>query len=167
VLAEAAKRAPVSISFSIPTLDPEVWRKTEPGTAPPRQRLRAVRQLADAGVSAGVNIAPVLPGLSDRPEQIEAVVKAAKDAGAAHIWCNTLRLGPGTREHFMNCLARDWPELVDQYEDLYTKPSPPGWFAKPITSLADSLKRRYDIGENANRLIRPAPEPEQLALFRV
>jgi DNA repair photolyase len=166
VLVEASKRAPVSLSFSIPTLDPEVWRKTEPGTAPPAQRLRALRHLADAGISAGVNIAPVLPGLSDRPEQIEAVVKAARDAGACHIWCNTLRLGPGTREHFMNCLARDWPELVPRYEDLYTHASPPGWLAKPITSLAEALKRRYEIGDNENRTIRPAPEPEQLALFR-
>ena len=165
VLAFASSRAPVSLSFSVPTLDEEVWRKTEPGTAPPRQRLRALRQLVDAGITAGVNIAPILPGLSDRPEQIEEVVKAARDAGACHLWCGTLRLAPGTREHFLECLARDWPELLPRYEDMYTKTSPPSWLAKPIASLADALRVRYEIGENRAQLIQPPPEPEQLALF--
>jgi DNA repair photolyase len=71
IMAAASTRVPLSISFSVPTLDPEVWQRTEPGTAPPRQRLRALRTLVDAGVHGGVSIAPVLPGLSDRPEQLE------------------------------------------------------------------------------------------------
>src|SRR5207253_5196399 len=70
VLQEAARRAEVSVSFSIPTLDLEVWCKTEPGTAPPRQRLRALKRLVDAGIKAGVGMAPILPGISDRPEQL-------------------------------------------------------------------------------------------------
>ena len=65
VLQDARARARVSVSLSVPTLDDEVWRVTEPGTAPPRQRLRAVRALADAGVRVGVALAPILPGLSD------------------------------------------------------------------------------------------------------
>ncbi|MEQ1834574.1 MAG: radical SAM protein, partial [Candidatus Eisenbacteria bacterium] len=65
VLQDAARAARVSVSLSIPTLDPEIWRVTEPGTAPPRQRLRAVRALADAGVRVGGAMAPLLPGLSD------------------------------------------------------------------------------------------------------
>src|SRR6059036_1309783 len=68
VLAEAASRAHVSVTFSIPTLDPEIWRTTEPATAPPRQRLRALSALRAAGIDAGVGMAPILPGLSDRPE---------------------------------------------------------------------------------------------------
>ena len=72
VLQAAAARADVSVNFSVPTLDPEVWRTTEPGTAPPRQRLRALKTLVDAGIKAGVGMAPILPGLSDRPEQLEA-----------------------------------------------------------------------------------------------
>src|SRR5205823_9355075 len=68
VLAEAARRAEVSVTFSIPTLDEEVWRKTEPSTAHPRQRLKALSRLVDAGVRACVGMAPVLPGISDRPE---------------------------------------------------------------------------------------------------
>src|SRR6185437_593939 len=84
VLAAAAEQAPVRVSFSVPTLDCDVWRTTEPGTAPPQQRLRALERLVGAGIEAGVSVAPILPGLSDRPEQLEAVVRAARDAGATH-----------------------------------------------------------------------------------
>src|SRR5579862_239810 len=76
VLAEAARRARVGVTFSIPTLDPEIWRKTEPGTAPPRQRLRALRQLVEAGIDVGVGMAPILPGLSDDPKLLAEVVRA-------------------------------------------------------------------------------------------
>jgi DNA repair photolyase len=82
VLVEAARHADVSVMFSVPTLDPEVWRTTEPGTAPPRQRLRALSRLVEAGIKAGVGMAPILPGLSDRPEQLEEVVGGARRAGA-------------------------------------------------------------------------------------
>src|ERR671934_1707727 len=74
VLVEGAKRANVSVTFSIPTLDEEVWRKTEPSTAHPRQRLRALAELVEAGVRACVGMAPILPGISDRPEQLAEVV---------------------------------------------------------------------------------------------
>jgi DNA repair photolyase len=167
VLQEASKRSALSVSFSVPTLDEELWRRTEPGTAHPRQRMRALRVLSDAGLNVGISIAPVLPGLSDKPEQLEAVVRAGKDSGAQFIWCGTLRLAPGTREHFLNCLARDWPELVPRYERLYTNTSPPRWLSKPIEATADALRHRYEITGESNRVVGAAdPEPEQLALFR-
>ncbi|HTO26118.1 MAG TPA: radical SAM protein, partial [Gaiellaceae bacterium] len=98
VLADAARRADVSVTFSVPTLDTEIWRRTEPGTAPPRQRLRALAQLVDAGIAASVGMAPILPGLSDRRELLAEVVRAARAAGATGIWANLLYLKPGTRE---------------------------------------------------------------------
>ena len=119
LLAEAASRADVSVTFSVPTLDADVWRTTEPGTAPPRQRLRALRVLVEHGVRASVGMAPLLPGLSDQPEQLREVVVAAREAGACGIWANVLYLKPGTREHFLSCLERDWPELLPEYERRY------------------------------------------------
>jgi DNA repair photolyase len=119
VLAAASLRAKVGVTFSIPTIDPDIWRLTEPGTAPPRQRLRAIRALVDAGIDASVGMAPILPGLSDDPERMADVVRAARDAGATSIWTNVLYLRPGTREHFLDNLARDWPELLPRYEALY------------------------------------------------
>ena len=90
VLAAASERAEVGVTFSIPTIDPEIWRLTEPGTAPPRQRLRALRTLIDAGIDASVGMAPILPGLSDDPAKMADVVRAARDAGATSIWTNVL-----------------------------------------------------------------------------
>jgi DNA repair photolyase len=119
VLAEASTRADVSVNISIPTLDERIWHTTEPGTAPPRQRLRALRRLTSAGIRAGVGMAPILPGLSDDPRLLREVVLAAREAGAAHLWWNVLNLRPGTREHFLEQLARDWPEQLARYERLY------------------------------------------------
>src|SRR5215467_4254361 len=99
VLAELARRAELHITFSIPTIDDEVWRRTEPGTSHPRQRLKAVEKLVAAGIDVGVGMAPILPGLSDRPDQLEAVIKAAREAGATGLWAAMLHLKDGTREH--------------------------------------------------------------------
>ena len=119
VLQEAARRAEVSVNVSVPTLDDRVWRTTEPGTAPPRKRLEIVRRLVDAGIRTNVAIAPILPGLSDGPEQLAETVRAARQAGAHHIWAAVLHLRPGTREHFLEALARDWPSESARYERLY------------------------------------------------
>ena len=121
LLARAAQRASVTVTFSVPTLDEDVWRRTEPGTAPPRQRLRALAKLVDAGIRTSVGMAPILPGISDGPEQLAAVVRGAREAGACGIWANVLFLKPGTREHFLDALARDWPELLPEYERLYRR----------------------------------------------
>ena len=165
VLRDAAGRADVSVNFSIPTLDDDVWRKTEPGTAHPRQRLRALRALVDAGVKAGVGVAPVLPGISDRPEQLAEVVRAAREAGATHLWGNVLFLRPGTREHFLEHLARDWPEELDRYERLYARRAYLGNDdAGPTRKLISELRDRYEIRDRRAVRLTPPPEPEQLAL---
>ena len=171
VLTAAARRAAVSVTFSVPTLDHEVWRRTEPGTAPPRQRLRALRMLVDAGIDVGVGMAPILPGLSDRPEQLAEVVKAARDAGATGIWANLLYLRPGTREHFLANLARDWPELLPRYERLYAAGAYLGKQAqKPVRDRVAELRARYDVRDRRQVRLEPAPEPEdpvQLSLILI
>jgi DNA repair photolyase len=158
VLTEAATRAAVSITFSVPTLDPDVWRRTEPGTAPPHQRLRALKTLVDAGLDVGVGMAPILPGLSDRPEQLAAVVRAARDAGATGIWANLLYLRPGTREHFLANLARDWPELLPQYERLYEGRAYLGKAEqKPVRDAVADLRARHDIRDRRVHKLEPIP----------
>ena len=164
-LVEAARRADVSVTFSIPTLDDEVWRKTEPSTAHPRQRLKAVKQLTDAGIKTGVGMAPILPGISDRPEQLREVVKAARQAGATGIWTNILFLRPGTREHFLEHLAEDWPDLVPRYEELYGRRAYLGAaHAKPVRHEVAALAREFDVADRRVHPAEPAREPEQLAL---
>jgi DNA repair photolyase len=165
VLQEAASRAEVGVVFSVPTLDEDVWQKTEPGTPPPRQRLRALSQLVGAGIKAGVGMAPILPGISDRPEQLEEVVRAAREAGATSIWANLLYLRPGTREHFLENLARDWPEELEHYERLYAgRAYLPRKAAEPVRSQVAELRRRHGIADRRRVRLKPAPEPEQLAL---
>ena len=119
VLAEAARRVELSVNVSVPTLDDRIWRTTEPHTAPPRKRLEALRRLAAAGVRCGVGMAPILPGLSDDPDKLREVVRAARQAGAAFVWWNVVNLRPGTREHFLEHLSRDWPEELERYQRLY------------------------------------------------
>jgi DNA repair photolyase len=167
VLVEAARRADVSVTFSVPTLDDEIWRRTEPGTAHPRQRLRALKTLVDAGVRASVGMAPILPGISDRPELLEQVVREAREAGACGVWANLLNLRPGTREHFLECLADDYPEQLPAYERLYARRAYlKADETKPVRALVAELTRKHGIRDR--RRVRLDPEPaaiaEQLAL---
>jgi DNA repair photolyase len=162
---EAAKRAEVGVVFSVPTLDEEVWRRTEPGTPPPRRRLEALKQLVDAGVRASVGMAPILPGISDSPEQLDAVVRAAREAGAVGVWANVLYLKPGTREHFLESLARDWPEELARYEELYrTRAYLTKAQVEPVRSLVAELRRTHGIRDRRRVKLRPAAADLQLAL---
>jgi DNA repair photolyase len=162
VLGEAARRMAITVNFSIPTLDRDIWRKTEPGTASPEERLRALRVLRAAGVRAGVGLAPILPGLTDRPESLAAVVRAAREADAAFVWANWLYLKPGTREHFLEAVARHWPELLPLYErlygaDAYLRAKPVHWLERRIRAL----RAEHGLPE---RREAPAEEIRQLTL---
>jgi len=170
VLQEGARRADVSVTFSVPTLDPKIWRYTEPHTAPPIQRLRALRTLIDGGIRAGVGVAPILPGLSDDPNLLADVVKAARDHGATHVWANVLYLRPGTREHFMDKLAAVWPELVPAYERLYAgRAYLPKTEVEPRRAAVQALVRRFDVADRrVVHIAQAPPDPppaEQLALI--
>jgi DNA repair photolyase len=165
VLARLASRASLGVTFSVPTIDDEIWRRTEPGTAPPHQRLRALRVLVDAGIEANVGMAPIIPGLSDKPELLADVVRAARDAGATGVWANLLHLQPGTKEHFLSALERDWPELLPRYEELYKRS---GYLAKadaePTREAVRELVRAHGIRDRRRVRLQPPPEPEQLQL---
>ncbi|MCK9518773.1 MAG: radical SAM protein [Dehalococcoidia bacterium] len=165
VLANAARRADVQVSFSVPTLDERAWQTTEPGTAPPRQRLRALERLSTEGIKAGVAVAPILPGLTDASEQLEAVLRAARDAGAAYVWCRVLDLRPGKREHFLERLAVDWPELVPVYERLYTRAYLRAQEKAAITERFATVAAAFDIRDRRIRKLEAPPPPRQLALF--
>jgi DNA repair photolyase len=165
VLTEAARRAKVSITFSIPTLDEDVWRKTEPSTAHPRQRLRAVKELVEAGIKVGVGMAPILPGISDHPDQLREVVKAAREAGATGVWTNVLFLRPGTREHFLEQLARDWPEQLEHYLELYKgRAYLHSAETNPLREQVEALAREYRVRDRRAAPLDGTRHDEQLAL---
>ena len=166
VLAELARRANLHITFSIPTIDDEIWRRTEPGTAHPRQRLRAIEKLVTAGIDVGVGMAPILPGLTDRPDGIEAVIKAARAAGATGLWAGMLNLRPGTKEHFMSVLGKHWPELVPRYEQAYgSRAYLPPALGEPAMKTVKRLRSLYEVSDRRRVILKPPPEPEQLSLL--
>ena len=155
LLVRAAEHAPVSAAFSIGTLDEAVWRETEPRTPSPKARIEAVRTLVDAGIPTGVLMAPILPGISDAPSQMRAVVEAALDAGASHVSPIMLHLRPGVREEFMPWLQAQHPDLVDRYEHLYRTPYGP-------KALRNALSKRVYSSVDAH----PGPRPTGSHRFR-
>jgi DNA repair photolyase len=110
-------------------------------------------------------MAPILPGISDRPEQLRDVVRAAREAGATGVWANLLFLRPGTREHFLVHLAEDWPEQLPRYEELYANKAYLGAeLMKPVREQVSRLAREYGIADRRKVRLAPPPEPEQLSL---
>jgi DNA repair photolyase len=149
---ELAATAGFTASLSIGTLDEEVWRRTEPGTPHPRARMEAVKALNRAGLPTGVLVAPVLPGISDSPDQLREVVRAAADAGASHVSPIALHLRPGVKEEFMPWLEREYPELVASYLRMYRGSNAPKATRQAIAQRVGEAKRRHPLPE-------PAPEP--------
>jgi len=119
VITEAARTLDVSVNFSLGTLDERVWRLTEPGAPNPRRRVEAMAQLSAAGIRTGALMAPILPGLSDRPEQLREVVRAIEGAGGRLLGLGPLHLRPGVREHFLGWLADADPALHADYQRRY------------------------------------------------
>ena len=119
VLQQASRSARVMVCVSVPTVDEDAWRKLEPGTAHPRQRLRAVRTLRRAGIRAGVLMAPLVPGITTSRRLVESTLAAIAEHDAAFVGANVLHLEGGTRDHFMRYLAKDFPSLVAGYERLF------------------------------------------------
>jgi DNA repair photolyase len=119
LLQRCAARVPVRVNLSIPTLDPEVWRITEPGTPHPLRRIEAVARLNAAGISTGVLMAPILPGLSDTTAQLRAVVEAALGAGAVSIGASLLYLRGETRDHYLTELSRIDPLRAASTDALF------------------------------------------------
>jgi DNA repair photolyase len=137
VLASFAGRARCTVYMSVPTVDEDAWRALEPGTAHPLQRLRAVRELTDAGIDAGVLMAPIVPGLSSSRRKLEQTVRAIADHGARFVGGNVMYLQEGTRTHFLQFLEREFPALVPGYGRLYAAKYPPKEYRRQI---ADTLR---------------------------
>jgi DNA repair photolyase len=145
ILIELSSAAPSSVCMSVPTVDEDAWRTLEPGTAHPLQRLRAVRELVDAGINAGVLMAPIVPGFSSATSKLERTVKAIADHGARFVGCNVMHLQDGTRTHFMKFIERDFPSMLPRFEKLYAKKYAPDAYTQQIKGLVQILEERYGL----------------------
>ena len=176
LLRQANEVTQVGISFSIGFIDEELWRSVEPGTPSPRRRLDAVRQFADAGFPVTVLLAPVLPGLTDTDESIDATVAAIAASGAAGVTPIALHLRPGAREWYSSWLDRTHPELVARYRELYRRGSyAPKAYQEEITDRVRTAARRHGLDRRDRSKHRglpsaaapssPEPPAEQLTLL--
>ena len=145
LLRDLAKTTKLSVYLSVPSLDDDAWRRLEPGTASPLQRLRAVRALVDAGIHCGVLMAPLVPGITTKPSLLEATIKAAADHGAVSVGAMVLHLEGGARSHFLQVIATEYPQLVDGYERLFAKKRAPAAYTGEVARIVGLLKARYGV----------------------
>ena len=145
VLQDLSKKASCRIHISVPTVDEDAWAMLEPGTSHPLQRLRAVRKLADAGLDVGVLMAPIVPGISSHPAKLERTIKAIADSGARSVGAMVMHLEAGTREHFMTFLAREFPQLVDRYGELYAGKYVKKDYSARVSETVALMKTRFGL----------------------
>jgi DNA repair photolyase len=124
-----------------------------------------MRTLRERGIGAGVFLSPILPGLTDDDEHLEAVVAAAAAHGAEFLFSQPLRLGPGITEYYVPFIEREFPHLLPRYERLYRRNSPPGLYSEEVQRRVRELKRRYGLeGRRIPAKERPSA-PVQLEMF--
>ena len=160
VLQDVTRTSGCTVYVSVPSVDEDAWRRLEPGTAHPRQRLRAVRTLARAGVRTGVLMAPLVPGISADRASIERTLQAVTEHEAHFVGANVLYLEGGTRTHFLSFLAREYPDLAAAYEELYedgAKYAPREYVAE-VQAAVRLLRARYGLTAR-----EPAPPPDAAA----
>lgn len=161
LLRDLSGAAEVTVMFSIATLREDVLRHIEPETANPTRRLEAMAKLADAGVRCGVMLAPIIPGLTDDNANMESVVEAARDHGAAFVGDNVLYLKRGTKEWFMPFLRETYPHLLPTYERFYKGAYAPKSYSRDVSAAVDRI--RQDKAMTPDRL-PPRAEVGQLKL---
>lgn len=162
VLRDLARVAGASVSISIATMDERVAREIEPTVAPPQKRLQAVAKLAQAGVKVHVALAPILPHITDSPENVEAVVRAAREAGAHAVWHNTLYLHEVTRDAFFGFLRSHRPDLLAEYASAYRGKYAPREVHNAIEARVTAALRRFP--KHAPPVIEPQPR-RQISLL--
>lgn len=162
VMQELSRRSSCTVYLSVPTVDEDAWSKLEPGTAHPMQRLRAVRQLSEAGIDVGVLMNPIVPGITSHPKQLERTMKAIADHGAAFVGMNVMFLQGGSRDHFMNFLSREYPRLVDGYHQLYARKYAPQEYRDQVRAVFGLLQAKYAFAPRARSGdTAQAPPPAQ------
>jgi DNA repair photolyase len=159
LLAELARVAHVRIYFTVTTMDPALWRAVEPGTPPPCKRLHVMRLLLQAGVPAGVLMAPILPGLTDSVAAIEAVVAAAAEHGAAFFGATALRLAPDVKEHYLGFVGATCPDLLPRYQRAYPGTNAPRDYQTALQTRVERIRARYGFTDDALRARDASPAP--------
>jgi DNA repair photolyase len=146
LLKKISERSQISIHMTVTTLRPRLARLLEPRAPRPDLRLEAVKKLHEAGICVGVNAMPILPGLTDREADLDALVKAAHDAGAEWISAGVLFLQPASWKTMITFLDQKFPRLARQYREWYRGyGNAPDEYRKKISALFQSLREKHGI----------------------
>jgi DNA repair photolyase len=145
LLQRLSARADVQVYLSVPSVDEHAWATLEPGTASPAQRLRAARQLGDAGIKAGVLMMPLVPGITTSRSSVERTVRAIADSGATLAGANVAHLEVGVREHFFAFLEREYPALLEGYRRLYPRAYAPKAYVRAVKDVVNTVARRLGV----------------------
>jgi len=156
LLKEVARANKLSVHITITTLDADLARILEPRAPRPDLRLAASRSLAEAGLRVGISCSPVVPGITDAPADLEALIRAAAESGADYVFANPLFLKPCSAAVFLPFLAQNFPHLVENYRQRYQDRAflPPA-YAKRLLELIERLREKYRL-TRAHRRNRPA-----------
>jgi DNA repair photolyase len=159
VLKKLDEKTALTVYFSVPCVDEEIVRKTDPGTAPPRQRLRALRMLREAGIDAAVLCMPVLPGISDSEESLDAAARAASEAGATAFRHRPLKIDVEIQDYYYDFLSTEFPAAVPVYNTLYQgRVYPRKDYEHELEDRVRRVRARYQFRERPAGPARP-PEP--------
>ncbi|MGH9325840.1 MAG: radical SAM protein [Terriglobia bacterium] len=162
LLIALASRHSLRIHVTVTTTNGRLARRLEPKAPPPAKRLEAVARLVNAGIYAGVNAAPILPGLTDSPAALENLARAASGAGAKFFHANPLYLMPSAMRQFMPFLERDFPHLVRRYRSLFARSAYlPQDYKEALSARVQELRSRYRLDGSSPP---PVPIPRQLSL---
>ena len=167
LLLRVAEHNALTVSLTVTTLNTKLARILEPRAPRPDLRLQAISRLTEAGLTAGVICAPVLPGITDSPAALDKLVKATKEAGGKYISANSLFLKPCSASVFLPFLEKEFPDLVADYRKRFTDRSFVNKaYSKRLSDLMSSLSKKHGIiRENRHPAYPPARELEQLKLF--
>jgi DNA repair photolyase len=145
VLLDLTRAAGCTIYVSVPSIDEDAWRTLEPGVAPPIQRLRALRELVDAGIHAGVLMAPIVPGFTSSRRKVEDTIKAIADHGARFVGAAVMRLEDGTRDHFFRFIEERFPSMLPGMQRLYGRKEAPSAYRHEVQAMVRVLQDRYGL----------------------
>jgi DNA repair photolyase len=149
VLQEVSRHNRFSVHVTITTLDVELARILEPRAPRPDLRLEAIKTMSQAGIRVGMSGSPVLPGITDSPKNLEALVRAAAQAGAYHIFAGPLFLKPCSAAVFLPFLEKQFPDLVENYKRRYQgRAFLPSSYGKPLQKLVHRFREKYGIGNS-------------------
>jgi len=163
VLQEISKRSRLYVDITVTTLRPRLARLLEPRAPRPDLRLGAIRKLRDAGISVGAMASPLVPGITDREGELEALAAAAKEAGAQWIASGVLFLMPSSAKQFLPFLREKFPRLVRQYESWYTHNAyAPEPYRQKVAARLASIKAKLGFTvrpwEQLRQPVAPAPQ---------